>query len=320
MKMNDKLEFLKRKIHRNFNNSSKCIQCFELKCPNCGCVDLVYDHERGEYICPRCGVVVQEHVIDYKHEWRAFTPEERIERTRAEPTYLLGSHYDIEQLKLLYNHVKNLDLVLKYKIEKYIEKISEILNINILERLNLTVDEVLQDIKAIVNQLQQHDKIPEEIPIRCLITAYFVKLLQKTGIVNRRDTVRSIFVFNKCSNELMKSLFIVEKYLSKKLGDREIKMLIEEIVKYVNKKYKPLIRKILYRLVTESSILKKYFTKKNCMIYILGIFILQQLQIYLKDFTVNIIDLRKEACKYCSDAVIRNKLKILSKLIRIEFY
>ncbi|MCD6488972.1 MAG: transcription initiation factor IIB family protein [Desulfurococcales archaeon] len=41
-------------------------------CPECGSKDIIFDYERGEYICMRCGTVIKERVIDVGREWRIF--------------------------------------------------------------------------------------------------------------------------------------------------------------------------------------------------------------------------------------------------------
>jgi len=44
---------------------------------------IVFDFERGEYICEETGEVIEEKVVDQGPEWRAFTPEEKEKRTRV---------------------------------------------------------------------------------------------------------------------------------------------------------------------------------------------------------------------------------------------
>lgn len=54
-----------------------------LVCPICGSNEIIYDHERGQYVCAQCGAVLSEKAIDRGPEWRAFTPEEREKRSRV---------------------------------------------------------------------------------------------------------------------------------------------------------------------------------------------------------------------------------------------
>lgn len=52
-------------------------------CPECGSANLVEDYEMGEIICGKCGLVLREQVIDEGPEWRAFTQEEKAQRSRV---------------------------------------------------------------------------------------------------------------------------------------------------------------------------------------------------------------------------------------------
>ncbi|BCU67476.1 transcription initiation factor IIB [Sulfolobales archaeon HS-7] len=44
---------------------------------------VVYDFERGEYICEETGEIIEDRVVDQGPEWRAFTPEEKEKRSRV---------------------------------------------------------------------------------------------------------------------------------------------------------------------------------------------------------------------------------------------
>ena len=68
-------------------------QITTVTCPECGSTNLVIDSEMGEYICSRCGLVIEESIPSQEAEWRAFTPQERDARARTgTPTNY--SHYD----------------------------------------------------------------------------------------------------------------------------------------------------------------------------------------------------------------------------------
>lgn len=68
-------------------------QIATVRCPECGSTNLVADSEMGEYVCSRCGLVIEENIPSQEAEWRAFTPQERDARARAgTPTDY--SHYD----------------------------------------------------------------------------------------------------------------------------------------------------------------------------------------------------------------------------------
>ncbi len=62
-----------------------------LSCPECGGKSLTRDYERAELICNDCGRVVDDDIIDYGPEWRAFDSEQmnRRSRTGAPMNYLV---------------------------------------------------------------------------------------------------------------------------------------------------------------------------------------------------------------------------------------
>ncbi len=55
----------------------------EISCVECGSEELVLDPNRGEKICPQCGLVSADRLIDQGAEWRAFNNEERDRRSRV---------------------------------------------------------------------------------------------------------------------------------------------------------------------------------------------------------------------------------------------
>ena len=50
---------------------------FLKKCPECGSSNLIYDEQKGELICGKCGLVIEENMIDHGQEWRQFEEGER---------------------------------------------------------------------------------------------------------------------------------------------------------------------------------------------------------------------------------------------------
>lgn len=52
-------------------------------CPECGNPVTITDTEGGEVVCNRCGLVLKERDLDQKPEWRAYTLEERADRSRT---------------------------------------------------------------------------------------------------------------------------------------------------------------------------------------------------------------------------------------------
>jgi len=52
-------------------------------CPQCKSKHLRKDNQRGELICQDCGLVLDEDLIDYSPEWRAFDNEQEKQRART---------------------------------------------------------------------------------------------------------------------------------------------------------------------------------------------------------------------------------------------
>jgi len=69
--------------HRHPERTSDEIITLPIRCPACGGVTFTYNYERGEITCTSCGLVLDERLIDLGPEWRAFTPEEKLRRSRV---------------------------------------------------------------------------------------------------------------------------------------------------------------------------------------------------------------------------------------------
>jgi len=54
-----------------------------VNCPECGSTYLSRDQSRAELVCPSCGLVIDEDLIDYGPEWRSFDSDQREKRSRV---------------------------------------------------------------------------------------------------------------------------------------------------------------------------------------------------------------------------------------------
>ena len=61
-------------------------------CPECGSTKRIVDNQRAEVSCARCGIVLDENIMDRGPEWRAFDHEQRDRRARtgAPSTYTIS--------------------------------------------------------------------------------------------------------------------------------------------------------------------------------------------------------------------------------------
>lgn len=53
------------------------------KCPECGNTRFVKDPERAEMVCSKCGLVMEESMVDTGQDWRAFDSDQESKRARA---------------------------------------------------------------------------------------------------------------------------------------------------------------------------------------------------------------------------------------------
>ena len=52
-------------------------------CTKCGGTNIIIDPDAGEEVCGRCGLVLNDEIVDTGPEWRAFTSAEKASRTRV---------------------------------------------------------------------------------------------------------------------------------------------------------------------------------------------------------------------------------------------
>lgn len=52
-------------------------------CPQCNGFNLVTDYKHGELVCKDCGLVIDDELLDFGPEWRAFDEDQKSKRSRA---------------------------------------------------------------------------------------------------------------------------------------------------------------------------------------------------------------------------------------------
>ena len=55
----------------------------KLVCPECGSTEFYHDPKTGELVCAKCGLVMEDNMIDTTQDWRAFDSEQREKRART---------------------------------------------------------------------------------------------------------------------------------------------------------------------------------------------------------------------------------------------
>lgn len=70
-------------VSNNYADEDFGTDGYDEPCPGCGQVENLFDQNRGELICSRCGIVISDKLIDKGPEWRAFDSDQRERRTRV---------------------------------------------------------------------------------------------------------------------------------------------------------------------------------------------------------------------------------------------
>ncbi len=52
-------------------------------CPDCGVTELEHDYAKAEVICKKCGSVLEDNMVDFGPEWRAFDADQKAKRQRT---------------------------------------------------------------------------------------------------------------------------------------------------------------------------------------------------------------------------------------------
>ena len=64
-----------------------------LKCPECGASEILVDSNKGEKICSKCGLILDDSMVDTQQDWRAFDSEE-LEKTARTGAPLAKTRHD----------------------------------------------------------------------------------------------------------------------------------------------------------------------------------------------------------------------------------
>ena len=84
--MENKRSLKKSPIKEDINHMPQNI------CPECNSADLDYNSSRAELTCRRCGLVIDENIMDHGPEWRAFNTEQQNSRARTGAPLKNGIH------------------------------------------------------------------------------------------------------------------------------------------------------------------------------------------------------------------------------------
>ena len=98
-----KVKQIRGTAYQNYlNRLNQMFGSYPSNCPECGSDKIIKDPKTEELICSDCGLILRES-IDMGPEWRAYTPEEKLTRSRVGPyerigRQSLGSEIDIRDI------------------------------------------------------------------------------------------------------------------------------------------------------------------------------------------------------------------------------
>ncbi|HIQ51491.1 MAG TPA: hypothetical protein EYH54_06005 [Nautiliaceae bacterium] len=197
------------------------------KCPECGSTDLIYDPEKGEVVCVRCGAVIEENIVDLKKEWRSF---EEGDQSRARATGHItytkadqGIGTSISGSLNKYAHETRTKML---RLKKWQSRIGSSTEKNLKVAMN--------DLKKIIDLLRLPQSVAEE-------ASYIYTLAAQKGLVRGRNidsvVVASIYIALRKMNiprtldEIASVTGITKKEISKvyRLLSKELKIKIKPI-------------------------------------------------------------------------------------------
>jgi len=197
------------------------------KCPECGSNELIYDPEKGEVVCLRCGAVVEENIVDLKKEWRSF---EEGDQSRARATGHItytkadqGIGTSISSSLNKYTHETRAKML---RLKKWQTRIGSSTEKNLKVAMN--------DLKKIIDLLRLPQSVAEE-------ASYIYTLAAQKGLVRGRNidsvVVASIYIalrkmgIPRTLDEIASVTGITKKEISKvyRLLSKELKIKIKPI-------------------------------------------------------------------------------------------
>ncbi|BDC18458.1 TFIIB-type zinc ribbon-containing protein [Acidianus sp. HS-5] len=172
----------------------------EIICPK---DKIVFDANRGEYICTETGEVLEDKVVDQGPEWRAYTEEENRERSRA-GTINLAVH---DMGLSTYMDVKAKDRIKAMRLRKLqirsrvgtSEQRNLVKAMTILERIidNLGLPKAVKEEAAIIYRKALDKKLIKGRSIEEVVAASVYAACRKLNIPTTLDEITKITSANK---------------------------------------------------------------------------------------------------------------------------
>jgi transcription initiation factor TFIIIB Brf1 subunit/transcription initiation factor TFIIB len=233
------VEYLRSRLSHHGQQSNNVENT--IKCPHCGNEKLVTDYERGEVVCPRCGTVVVEHLVDVtRPEYRIFGRSEDIERVHYESSVDLvmpysGAHVreivktiDISIVVAKSVHVSSSD----WSIYAHIKKFAHELNLD-----NTFVQTVYTLCKTVRDELRGRRRVKYcDVLVAAIIYALrpdlyneLVKILERRhGLYAKRRLTQCVCMLTEYSQKYREVLRVsLMRYTQRRLDDRRVARAID---------------------------------------------------------------------------------------------
>lgn len=161
---------------------------FVKKCPECGSSKLIYEEQKGELICSKCGLVIEEKIIDPGQEWRQFEEGERKGRGGA-PLSLQkfdqGLTTNVGELSDIYQLGSEKKIRKFFRLKKWQERVSTSIERNL--RL------AMAELRRVASSLDLPNFVKEE-------TSRIYNLVLQRGLVRGRgmEAVVAACIYAAC--------------------------------------------------------------------------------------------------------------------------
>ena len=153
------------------------------RCPECGSSDLVHDYDKGETICAHCGLVIKEQEMDKGPEWRAFTLEEKMQRSRiGTPENISVPDKGLSTTIRPWELKKNLPASTRAQMWRLRKR-------QIRARVNLTEEQNLARAMAKLTRLSNKLDIPKQVKEEA---AFIYRKALKKKLIRGRSTVAMV--------------------------------------------------------------------------------------------------------------------------------
>ena len=177
---------------------------------------IIYDEERGEYICTETGEVLEERVVDEHADWRAFTPEEKTKKPRTGPPIDQSIH-DLGISSTI--DWKDVDVYgTKFDVEQKM-KAMKLRKWQLRTRLKSSEDRNLYQAMREIERITSLLKLPKAVKDDA--SAIYRKALEKKLVRGRSiDEIVAASIYAACRRmKVVKSLDEIAKYTKSKRSE-----------------------------------------------------------------------------------------------------